>query len=253
MAIHNIKNVILVLSGKGGVGKSTFACQLALSLQKSHLKIGLLDIDICGPSIPKMMNLYDQVVCQGENGWVPIEYIKEGEIPLKVMSIGFLLENKDSAVIWRGPRKNAMINQFLIDVDWGDLDCLVIDTPPGTSDEHISIAECLKANQNHITAILITTPQQVAVGAVRREITFCQKVGIEIFGLVENMSGFKCQHCSHYSKVFATGGGKSLAEHAQIEFLFHYQSNQIYLNVPIMESILLKNIQILKQAKQWKH
>ncbi|WOL01336.1 cytosolic Fe-S cluster assembly factor NBP35 [Canna indica] len=179
-----IKHKILVLSGKGGVGKSTFSAQLSFALAELDNQVGLLDIDICGPSIPKMMGLEGQDIHQSNLGWSPV-YVESN---LGVMSIGFMLPHPDEAVIWRGPRKNGLIKQFLKDVDWGELDYLVVDAPPGTSDEHISIVQFLQATGID-GAIIVTTPQQVSLIDVRKEISFCKKVGIQVLGVVENMSG----------------------------------------------------------------
>ncbi|KAL3131467.1 cytosolic Fe-S cluster assembly factor nbp35 [Trebouxia sp. C0009 RCD-2024] len=186
--MRNIKHKILVLSGKGGVGKSTFSAQLAFALAARSREVGLLDIDICGPSIPKMLGLEGEEIHQSNAGWSPV-YVEDN---LGVMSIGFMLQNPDDAVIWRGPRKNALIKQFLKDVDWGNIDYLVVDAPPGTSDEHISIAQFLKAS-NVDGAIIVTTPQEVSIIDVRKEINFCKKVGIPVLGVVENMSGLSQQ------------------------------------------------------------
>lgn len=179
-----IKHKILVLSGKGGVGKSTFSAQLSFALAEMNYQVGLLDIDICGPSIPKMLGLEGQDIHQSNLGWSPV-YVESN---LGVMSIGFMLPHPDEAVIWRGPRKNGLIKQFLKDVDWGELDYLVVDAPPGTSDEHISIVQFLQATGID-GAIIVTTPQQVSLIDVRKEISFCKKVGIRVLGVVENMSG----------------------------------------------------------------
>lgn len=181
-----VKHKILVLSGKGGVGKSTFSAQLSFALAGMDYQVGLLDIDICGPSIPKMLGLEGQDIHQSSLGWSPI-YLESN---LGVMSIGFMLPHPDEAVIWRGPRKNGLIKQFLKDVDWGELDYLVVDAPPGTSDEHISITQYLLATGID-GAIIVTTPQQVSLIDVRKEINFCKKVGIRVLGVVENMSGLK--------------------------------------------------------------
>lgn len=186
--MRNIRHKILVLSGKGGVGKSTFSAQLAFALAARSREVGLLDIDICGPSIPKMLGLEGEEIHQSNAGWSPV-YVEDN---LGVMSIGFMLQNPDDAVIWRGPRKNALIKQFLKDVDWGNIDYLVVDAPPGTSDEHISIAQFLKAS-NVDGAIIVTTPQEVSIIDVRKEINFCKKVGIPVLGVVENMSGLSQQ------------------------------------------------------------
>ena len=181
-----IKHIVLVLSGKGGVGKSTTAAQLAFALAAQDLEVGLMDIDICGPSIPKMLGLEGQEVHQSGTGWSPV-YVQEN---LGVMSIGFMLPNPDDAVIWRGPRKNGLIKQFLKDVHWGPLDYLLIDTPPGTSDEHISIVQFLKAARVD-GAVVVTTPQEVAIADVRKEISFCRKTGVRVLGVVENMRGLR--------------------------------------------------------------
>ncbi|EHA8586290.1 cytosolic Fe-S cluster assembly factor NBP35 [Cocos nucifera] len=181
-----VKHKILVLSGKGGVGKSTFSAQVSFALADMDYQVGLLDIDICGPSIPKMLGLEGQDIHQSNLGWSPI-YLESN---LGVMSIGFMLPHPDEAVIWRGPRKNGLIKQFLKDVHWGELDYLVVDAPPGTSDEHISIVQFLQATGID-GAIIVTTPQQVSLIDVRKEISFCKKVGIRVLGVVENMSGLR--------------------------------------------------------------
>uniref|UniRef100_A0A8D2PNR1 Nucleotide binding protein 2 n=1 Tax=Zosterops lateralis melanops TaxID=1220523 RepID=A0A8D2PNR1_ZOSLA len=181
------------MSGKGGVGKSTLSTELALALRNAGKRVGILDVDLCGPSIPRMLRVQDSSVHQCDRGWVPVFVGHDTAIAL--MSIGFLLERPDDAVVWRGPKKNALIKQFVSDVAWGDLDFLIVDTPPGTSDEHISTVEALRPHQL-LGAILVTTPQAVSVGDVRRELTFCRKAGLQILGIVENMSGFVCPHCS---------------------------------------------------------
>ncbi|KAK6151363.1 hypothetical protein DH2020_013998 [Rehmannia glutinosa] len=179
-----VKHKILVLSGKGGVGKSTFSAQLSFALAAMDFQVGLLDIDICGPSIPKMLGLEGQEIHQSNLGWSPV-YVESN---LGVMSIGFMLPNPDDAVIWRGPRKNGIIKQFLKDVYWGELDFLIVDAPPGTSDEHISIVQFLQATGID-GAVIVTTPQQVSLIDVRKEVSFCKKVGLQVLGVVENMSG----------------------------------------------------------------
>lgn len=167
-----IKHKILVLSGKGGVGKSTFSAQLAFALAQQGKQVGLLDIDICGPSIPRMLGLVGHEVHQSASGWSPV-YVEDN---LGVMSIGFMLPSKDDAVIWRGPRKTGLIKQFLTDVVWNELDYLIVDTPPGTSDEHISVVQYLK-NSKIDGAIVVTTPQEVSMADVRKELNFCKKTG----------------------------------------------------------------------------
>ncbi|KAF9203638.1 cytosolic Fe-S cluster assembly factor nbp35, partial [Haplosporangium sp. Z 27] len=212
-----VKHKILVLSGKGGVGKSSFTTQLSFALSHDEeTQVGVMDIDICGPSIPKMFGLDGEQIHQSNSGWSPV-YVTDN---LGVMSIGFILQDADDAIIWRGPKKNGLIKQFLKDVDWGDLDYLVVDTPPGTSDEHLSVVQYLK--ETGITgAILITTPQEVALQDVRKEIDFCRKVKIPIIGVVENMAGFVCPNCKGESVIFAptTGGAKKMAADTNVRFL----------------------------------
>ncbi|XP_069124772.1 cytosolic Fe-S cluster assembly factor NUBP2 homolog [Argopecten irradians] len=214
--LSHIEHVILVLSGKGGVGKSTVATQIALGLKHAGKKVGLLDLDLCGPSIPRMFNLQNQDIHQCPEGWLPVFVDKDQH--LSVMSIAFLLEDANDAIVWRGPKKTAMIKQFLSDVVWRDLEYLVIDTPPGTSDEHISVVESLKS-YNPDGAVLVTTPQAVAVGDVRRELTFCKKTHIPVIGLIENMSGFVCPHCTECTNIFSKGGGEALAKQFHVPFL----------------------------------
>ncbi|CAI5730751.1 unnamed protein product [Peronospora destructor] len=182
--LADVKHKLLVLSGKGGVGKSTVACQLAFALAGKGYQVGLLDVDITGPSVPRMLGLMGQEVHQSAAGWSPV-YVDDN---LGVMSIGFMLPNDDDAIIWRGPKKSGLIKQFLVDVQWGDLDYLIIDTPPGTSDEHISIVQYMK-EADLDGAVVVTTPQEVALSDVRKELNFCQKTNINVLGVVENMSG----------------------------------------------------------------
>ncbi|ELW67634.1 Cytosolic Fe-S cluster assembly factor NUBP1 [Tupaia chinensis] len=204
--MKTVKHKILVLSGKGGVGKSTFSAHLAHGLaEDENTQIALLDIDICGPSIPKIMGL------EGE------QYVDDN---LGVMSVGFLLSSPDDAVIWRGPKKNGMIKQFLRDVDWGEVDFLIVDTPPGTSDEHLSVVQYLAAA--HIDgAVIITTPQEVSLQDVRKEINFCHKVKLPIIGVVENMSGFICPKCKKESQIFppTTGGAAAMCQDLKVPLL----------------------------------
>ena len=186
-----VKHKILVLSGKGGVGKSTVASQMALTLASQGHSVGLLDVDICGPSVPRMMGLTSSEVHQSGSGWTPIHVSTlpddcDGE--LLVMSVGFMLPNADDAVIWRGPRKNGLIKQFLTDVDWGNLDYLIVDTPPGTSDEHLSIIQYLRG-AGIDGAVVVSTPQEVCMADVRKELNFCKKTKVDVIGVVENMAG----------------------------------------------------------------
>lgn len=225
--MREIKHKILVLSGKGGVGKSTVSSQLAFALASSDpadnsaedtevRTVGLLDIDICGPSIPRIMGLEGRGIHPTSTGWEPVQV----EDNLHVMSVGFLLSESDEALIWRGPSKNGLIKQFVRDVDWGPLDYLVVDTPPGTSDEHLSITTYLKPSG--ITgAVIVTTPQEVSLSDVRKEINFCKKVGIPVIGVVENMAGFVCRKCGTETKIFApsSGGAERMCKEMSVRFL----------------------------------
>jgi Mrp family chromosome partitioning ATPase/predicted Fe-Mo cluster-binding NifX family protein len=206
-----IAHKILVLSGKGGVGKSTVAVNLALSLMLEGKRVGLLDVDIHGPSVPKMMGLEGETLLTEGETMLPVELED-----LRVMSIGFLLRSKEDALIWRGPMKMAVIKQFLMDVDWGDLDYLVIDAPPGTGDEPLSVCQLIG---NADGAVVVTTPQEVALAAVRRSITFCHKLNLAVLGVVENMSGFVCPRCGEHTDIFGTGGGERLAKEMKVPFL----------------------------------
>lgn len=223
-----MKHKILVLSGKGGVGKSTFSSLLGWGLgglleREAESKdeeagtVGILDLDITGPSLPKMLGVEGESVHVSSSGWSPI-YLKDN---ICTMSIQFLLPTTDSAIIWRGAKKSGMVKRFLRDVEWGALEYLVIDTPPGTSDEHLSINTLLQSGGGITGAILITTPQEVALLDVRREADFCRKAGIKILGVVENMSAFVCPHCTKSSEIFkaTTGGGEKLAEELGTRFL----------------------------------
>ena len=215
--LAGIRHKVLVLSGKGGVGKSTFTSLLAHAFATNpDSTVGIMDTDICGPSIPKMMGVEQETIHVSGTGWSPVWVMDN----LGVMSIQFMLPNRDDAIIWRGPKKNGLIKQFLKDVDWGDLDFLFVDTPPGTSDEHLSVNTFLRESGID-GAIMVTTPQEVALLDVRKEIDFCRKAGIKVLGLVENMSGFVCPKCTHESQIFqaTTGGGRGLAEEMGIPFL----------------------------------
>ena len=175
----------------------------------------MLDIDLTGPSIPRMFGLEGAQVHQSSGGWVPIPV--EGA-NIVCMSIGFLLADRGDSVVWRGPKKSAMIKQFLTNVMWGNLDYLLIDTPPGTSDEHITVMEMLRDSSPE-GAVLVTTPQGVATNDVRKELNFCRKVGIDVLGVVENMSGYICPHCADCTNIFSSGGGEAMAKEYNVPFL----------------------------------
>ena len=207
-----IKQKIVVLSGKGGVGKSTVSANLAVALSQAGCTVGLMDVDVHGPSIPRLMGLTGKTVDMNEGAMLPVTWSDT----LKVMSLGFLLEDKYAATIWRGPAKAGLIRQFLQDVEWGDLDYLVVDCPPGTGDEPLSVMQLLGADA---MAVIVTSPQAVAIDDVRRSVGFCTTLGNSMLGLVENMSGFTCPTCSTVSDVFGSGGGENLAQDAGIPFL----------------------------------
>ncbi len=206
-----IKHKIVVLSGKGGVGKSTIAVNLAISLSLAGKKVGLLDVDIHGPSIPTMLHLEGaRADSDGEN----ILPLKMGG--LKVMSVGFLLENRDSAIIWRGPMKMGVIEQLLRDVKWGDLDYLIIDSPPGTGDEPLSVVQLIGDLDG---AVMVTTPQAVAAADVRKSLDFCRQLKLKVLGIVENMSGFVCPDCGKETEIFSGNNGELMANEAGVPFL----------------------------------
>ncbi|KAF9269970.1 P-loop containing nucleoside triphosphate hydrolase protein [Marasmius fiardii PR-910] len=217
---RSIKNIIIVLSGKGGVGKSSVSTQLALSLYNSSslVRVGILDVDLTGPSIPRMLGLDSHPVHQSSDGWVPV-FADGSEARMACMSVGFLLKNKGDSVVWRGPKKNGMIRQFLSDVRWGELDFLVIDTPPGTSDEHLSLLEHLAPVHSKLSAVIVTTPQAVALTDAMKCLSFARAVNLPILGLIENMSGYVCPCCGEVSNVFSTGGGEAMAQREQLTFL----------------------------------
>ncbi|MGZ8840711.1 MAG: P-loop NTPase [Candidatus Aminicenantales bacterium] len=206
-----IKRKIVVLSGKGGVGKSTVAVNLAAALKLSGKRVGLLDVDIHGPSIPTMLGLERERIQGSEDGLLPIDMGG-----LKVMSLGFLLQNQDDAVIWRGPMKMGVIKQFLKDVVWGDLDDLIIDSPPGTGDEPLSVCQLIGQLDG---AVIVTTPQKVAAVDVRKSITFCRRLGVPVLGVVENMSGFVCPKCGEVTQILPSGGGPRIAKDMNVPFL----------------------------------
>lgn len=202
---------ILVLSGKGGVGKSTVAVNLAVAFALAGRKVGLLDVDIHGPSVPRMLRLEDSRVRSENGSLIPIEVGS-----LKVMSIGLLLSRTDEALIWRGPMKMGVIKQFLKDVAWGELDDLIVDCPPGTGDEPLSVVQLI---EDATGAVIVTTPQEVALLDVRKSVTFCRQLKLPILGVVENMSGFICPKCGEIADIFKKGGGEAMAAKMRIPFL----------------------------------
>ncbi len=207
-----VKRKYLVLSGKGGVGKSSVAVNLAAYLAKQGKRVGLLDVDIHGPSIPKLLNLEGTRLTAIDDKIQPVIY----QDTLKVMSIGLMLQNPNDAVIWRGPMKHNMIEQFVQGVAWGDLDYLIVDCPPGTGDEALSTVQVLGSVDG---VVIVTTPQDLAVVDVRKCVTFCRQLSLPVTGIVENMSGFVCPHCQKRTDIFPGAGGEQIAQDFGVPFL----------------------------------
>lgn len=202
-SLSRIKNKLIVMSGKGGVGKSSVSVNLAIALSKMNLKVGLMDVDLHGPDVPRMLGLSGMLSVNENRKLNPMDYSEH----LKVVSIESFIPNRDDAIIWRGPLKFSAIQQFIGEVAWGNLDYLLIDSPPGTGDEPLTIAQTI----SDARAIIVTTPQEISLADVRKSINFCKTVKMEILGLVENMSGFKCPHCRETIELFGAGGGEKTA------------------------------------------
>ncbi len=217
-----IKHKILVMSGKGGVGKTTVAVNLAIALAKSGKKVGLMDVDIHGPNVPKMVGIERDKVHGKDGAIVPPVILPN----LKVMSIALFMEEESEAVIWRGPLKMKLITQFLKDVEWGFMDYLIIDAPPGTGDEPLSVCQLIEDLDG---ALIVTTPQDMSLLDVKKSITFSKKLNIDILGIIENMSGFVCPYCGGKIDIFKSGGGEKLAFEANVNFLGR---------IPIDESVV---------------
>ncbi len=210
-ALAKIKNRLLVFSGKGGVGKSTVAANLALAAALKKLKVGLMDVDIHGPDLAKILGVEDKKLDISPQGIKAVE-VNEN---LKLISMSFLLQDPNLPVIWRGPMKMKAIQQFLSDVDWGELDWLIIDSPPGTGDEPLSVAQLIPATG----AVVVTTPQEVSLLDSRKAVAFAQRLNLKILGIIENMSGMICPHCGKRIDIFKEGGGKRAALELGIPFL----------------------------------
>ena len=210
-ALGKIKNKIMVMSGKGGVGKTSTSVNLAMALAKKGAKVGIMDVDLHGPDVPRMLGLTGLMDVNAERKLTPMKYSDN----LSAVSIESLSVNKDDAVIWRGPIKYSAIRQFIGDVEWGNLDFLVIDSPPGTGDEPLTVAQTIKDAK----AVIVTTPQEVSLADVRKSINFCHVVNMGIFGLVENMSGLACPHCGEMLELFGCGGGERTAASLGVRFL----------------------------------
>src|SRR5210317_279083 len=210
-SLGKIKNKILVMSGKGGVGKTSTSVNLSIALADKGYRVGIIDVDLHGPDIPRMLGLEGTPQVNENNKLDPISYSEN----LKAISIESFTPNKDDAIIWRGPLKFSAIKQFIGDIDWGNLDFLIIDAPPGTGDEPLTVAQTI----SDAKAVIVTTPQEVALADVRKSINFCKTVNMEIFGLLENMSGFSCPHCNEMINLFGSGGGEKTALQMGIPFL----------------------------------
>ena len=209
----DIKHKFMVISGKGGVGKTSVAVNLAATLASQGHQVGILDADIHGPNIPKMLGVDDRKPLAGEgNSILPIAVTDN----LRVMSIAFFLNNTEDAIVWRGPMKHNLLKQFLGEVQWGELDYLIIDLPPGTGDEALSVAHLMKDVD---AAVIVTTPQEVALLDSRKSISFCREIKIPTIGVVENMSGLICPHCKEKIDLFKTGGGEKIANEMKLPFL----------------------------------
>ncbi len=210
-SLGKIKNKFIVMSGKGGVGKTSVTVNLAMALAKKGFRVGIMDVDIHGPDIPRMLGLSGMLDVDQNQKLVPLQYSDK----LAAISIESLSVNKDDAIIWRGPVKHSAIRQFIGDVAWGNLDFLLIDAPPGTGDEPLTVAQIIKDAQ----AVIVTTPQEVSLADVRKSINFCRVVKMGIFGLIENMSGLHCPHCNQLIDIFGSGGGERTALETGISFL----------------------------------
>ncbi|MCK5162502.1 MAG: Mrp/NBP35 family ATP-binding protein [Desulfobacula sp.] len=210
-SLAKIKHKIFVLSGKGGVGKSSVSANLAAKLSKKGYKTGLMDVDVHGPSIAGMLGLTELLEISKDQLLIP--KLVNGN--LKVVSVQALMQDKDQAIIWRGPAKTGMIKQFISSVDWGELDFLIIDAPPGTGDEPLTVVQAIP----EALGVVVTTPQEVALADIRKSISFCKTVHLKTLGIVENMAGFKCPHCNESIDLFSSGGGERTAKSSGLDFL----------------------------------
>jgi Mrp family chromosome partitioning ATPase len=210
-SLTRIKNKIMIMSGKGGVGKSSVSVNLAIALAEKGFTVGLMDVDIHGPDIPRMLGLSGMMSANAEKKLEPMRYSGN----LKAVSIESLMSEKDDAIIWRGPMKHGVIRQFIGEVEWGALDYLIIDSPPGTGDEPLTVAQLI----NDARAVIVTTPQEIALADVRKSINFCKTVNMNVLGIVENMSGYVCPHCGKTTDIFGRGGGERTAMQTGLKLL----------------------------------
>ncbi len=210
-SLEKIGQKFIVMSGKGGVGKTSVSVNLAVALANKGYRVGLMDVDIHGPDIPRMLGLNGMLSADYDKKMMPMSYGDN----LKVVSMESLMRDKDEAIIWRGPVKHTAIRQFIGEVSWGNLDFLVIDSPPGTGDEPLTVAQLIPDAQ----AVIVTTPQEIALADIRKSISFCKNVDMRIYGIIENMSGFNCPHCGKAVDIFGIGGGERTARSYRIKFL----------------------------------
>lgn len=209
--LRGIRNTLFIVSGKGGVGKSAVTANLAVALANNGLKVGILDVDMHGPSIPTILGIDDRLTPKDEETLVPPRY----QDKIAVVSMDSLLSDRDTAIIWRGPKKTAAIRQFISSVAWGNLDVLLIDSPPGTGDEHLAVLQAIPEAR----CVMVTTPQEISLADVRKALHFLERVHANLLGLVENMSGLSCPHCGGAIDLFSSGGGEALAKSRNIPFL----------------------------------
>ena len=212
VGMDRVKHKLLVMSGKGGVGKTTVAVNLAVALVNKGYKVGLMDADMHGPNVPKMLGIEDEHIRSSPVGMLPVTVFPG----VKVTSIGFMLSSKDTPIIWRGSVKMNVIKQFISDVAWGNLDYLVVDLPPGTGDEALSVAQLIP---NINGAVIVTTPQDVSLLDSRKAVNFAKQIQIPVIGIVENMSGFACPECGYKIDLFKVGGGERAAMELGVPFL----------------------------------
>ncbi len=209
--LGKVDRKILVMSGKGGVGKSTVAAYLALLLSKKNKQVGLMDVDLHGPSIARLMGVHGGFDLSEEGKVKPYAFSRD----LRIVSLDMMLTEKDMAVIWRGPMKISAIRQFVSDIEWGNLDFLLVDSPPGTGDEPLTVAQTIPDAE----ALIVTTPQEISLADVRKSISFCRQMNMKMLGVVENMSGQVCPHCGEQVPLFGQGGGEKMAREMDVPFL----------------------------------
>lgn len=209
--IRNIKHTLFIVSGKGGVGKSAVTVNIAVALANQGRRVGILDVDMHGPSVPSLLGIERHIAVKGDDTLIPPTYKDK----IAVVSMDSFLADRNTAVIWRGPKKTAAINQFLSGVAWGDLDYLLIDSPPGTGDEHLAVLRTIPT----AACVMVTTPQEISLADVRKALHFLERVNANVLGLIENMSGLDCPHCGGSIDLFSSGGGEKLAKAKNIPFL----------------------------------